>query len=104
MRETAVNILLKRLVMTAKKDEPTITLSSATNCVSLAYKGLREVSRDAAPHLSTVEILDLSHNRFSYPPAELSNLDSSEVYWRLRVYCVALAFAYNYTPCLFFLL
>ena len=44
-----------------------LSLETAPNYMSLAYRELTEIPREMTPGLESVEILDLSHNKISYP-------------------------------------
>ena len=53
--------------MSGREDGGRVQLEPAPNCLSLAYRGLTDIPRDASYSLASVEVLDLSHNNISYP-------------------------------------
>ena len=61
------------------------SLEPAPNYLNLAYRGLKELPRESIPRLSSVEILDLSHNQFSYP-SPLRIAEFTELQHRVLLY------------------
>ena len=53
--------------MAMSRGDLTLSIEPAPNCLSLAYRGLTDIPREVVTGLASVEILDLSHNKISYP-------------------------------------